>query len=261
VGGDRIEYYLDTTAPAASLIEAKMLFNSTISQTNKNARFFTLDIKDFFLQTNMENCEYMKIHSKYFCKELREKYNIDSLIANDGYVYCKIKKGMYGLKQATRLAYDDLVTHFSKYGYSPDPITKNMWSHNERKTKFCLYVDDFSVQCFSEEDKQLLINVLKEKCDITIDHEGKNFCGLQLDWNYSAQYVDISMPKFALNTLTKLKYKRDRKHQYAPHEWTVPIYEKNDNLPNLKIHQSYYKNVILYMYNKVAVYFYIMPER
>ena len=93
VGGDRLEYFNATAAPAASLIESKLLFNSTISQSSKNARFLTLDIKDFFLQTDMENCEYMKIHAKYFCTELRNKYNIDALISNDGYVYCKIKKG------------------------------------------------------------------------------------------------------------------------------------------------------------------------
>ena len=48
VGGDRLEYYLDTTAPAASLLEAKLLINSTISQSHQGAKFFTLDIKDFF---------------------------------------------------------------------------------------------------------------------------------------------------------------------------------------------------------------------
>ena len=50
----------------------------------------TLDIKDFFLQTIMERAEYMRIHSKYFLSDIREKYNIDDLIADDGYVYCKI---------------------------------------------------------------------------------------------------------------------------------------------------------------------------
>ena len=113
------------------------------------------------------------------------------------------------------------------FGYSPDPITKKIGSHDKQRTKFCLCVDDFGVQCFTEDDKQHLINALQNKYEITIDHEGRNFCGLTLDWNYTVKYVDISMPKFSINTLNKLNYKKDRKHQYAPHEWSVPINGKS----------------------------------
>ena len=48
IGGDKLEYFGDTTSPAASLLETKLLINSTISDSNKGARFMTLDIKDFF---------------------------------------------------------------------------------------------------------------------------------------------------------------------------------------------------------------------
>ena len=41
--------------------------------------------------------------------DIRLKCNIDKIIASDGYVYYKIKGGIYGLKQATRLAYMALV--------------------------------------------------------------------------------------------------------------------------------------------------------
>ena len=58
----------------------------------------TLDIKEFFLQTVMDRPEYMKIHSRYFLEDITKKYNINSIIHSDGYVYCKIKRGMYGLK-------------------------------------------------------------------------------------------------------------------------------------------------------------------
>ena len=85
---------------------------------------------------------------------------------------------MYGLKQAARLAYDDLVLHLKQYGYSPDPITKIIWKHDQRKTKFCLCVDDFGVQYFSEADKNHVVNALQDKYEVTIDVTGKNLCGL-----------------------------------------------------------------------------------
>ena len=132
VGGDRLQYPDDTASPAATLLETKLLLNSTISQNAKGARFMTLDIKDFFLQTIMERSEYMKIHAKYFLKDIRDKYNITNKIHSDGYVYCMIKRGMYGLKQAARLAYDNLKLHLGKHVYYPDKVATNIWSHQER---------------------------------------------------------------------------------------------------------------------------------
>ena len=161
----------------------------------------TLDIKDFFLQSKMKQPQYMKIHSKYFSDEFKLLYNINEIIAPDGFVYCKIVKGMYGLKQTARLAYDELVMHLKKYGYTPDKHASNIWTHDKRKTKFYLCVDDFGEQYISDDDAQHLINALKQKYTITIDKSGKHFVGLDLNWNYSHGWVDISMPTFVRNAL------------------------------------------------------------
>ena len=227
VGGDRLQYPDDTASPAATLLETTLLLNSTISQSAQGARFMTLDIKDFFLQTVMERPEYMKIHSKYFLQDIREKYNINNIIHTDGYVYCNIKRGMYGLKQAARLAYDSLKKYLASHGYYPDKIATNIWSHTTRKTKFCLCVDDFGVQYFSKEDADHLIAALQEKYIVTTDFTGKNFCGLDIVWNYTHGYVDISMNNFVEKTLKKLQHKPATRKQHAPHQWTTPIYGHN----------------------------------
>ena len=48
LGGDKLEYIYDTAAPAANLLETKILLNSVISDSHKGAKFMTIDIKDFF---------------------------------------------------------------------------------------------------------------------------------------------------------------------------------------------------------------------
>ena len=48
VGGDKLDYPFDATAPASGLLESKLIINSTISQQKKNARFISSDLKDFF---------------------------------------------------------------------------------------------------------------------------------------------------------------------------------------------------------------------
>ena len=117
----------------------------------------------------------------YFSNNLRTPYNLQDKIGNDQYVYCRSKKGMYWLKQAARLAFDDLVKHLSKYGYHPDLICQNIWLHKSRKTKFCLCVDNFGVKVFNQNDKAHLIDALKAKYEIIVDASGEKKCGLTLD--------------------------------------------------------------------------------
>ena len=86
LGGDKLECSYDTTSPEASLLETKLLINSVLSDAHKGAFMITIDLKDFFLQTVMEDLEYMRIHNRYFSRDIRKQYNIDAIVANDGYV-------------------------------------------------------------------------------------------------------------------------------------------------------------------------------
>ena len=133
---------------------------------------------------------------------------------------------MHGLKQASRLAHDKLVQHLSSYGYQPDPIHPNFWTHKTRKTKFCLCVDDFGVKYYSEADAQHLIQALKAAYKISIDTSGNNYCGLTLHWEYEKGYVDVSMEKFVPTTLKKLQHQAPSRPQHSPHAWIKPTYSK-----------------------------------
>ena len=48
IGGDCLVYNDETASPAASLLETKIMVNSTISNAKKGAWFMGIDIKDFF---------------------------------------------------------------------------------------------------------------------------------------------------------------------------------------------------------------------
>ena len=238
IGGDRLDYAEETASPAASLIETKLLINSVISDAKNGARFLTLDLKDHFLQTIMKEPEYMRIHSKYLTKEIKNQYKTNNYVWKDGFIYCKIKRGMYGLKQAARLAYDLIKQRLKPYGYTPDPISPNIWKHESKPTVFCLCVDDFGVKYYSKADADHLLNALKQY-KTTIDWTGSNYCGLRLQWNYDDGWVDISMPDYVSKTLLKLNHPKPKKPVNAPHEWNKPAYGKTpqiapvDNTPKL----------------------------
>ena len=112
-----LDYFGDVSFPDASLIETKILINSIISDSKNGSRFSTLDIKDQFLQSVLHESEYMRTPSRHFFKDIRTKYNIDDLIASDGYPYCKIIQGIHGLNQVVRLVNDKLKEHLAPFCY------------------------------------------------------------------------------------------------------------------------------------------------
>lgn len=179
----------------------------------------------------MLNPEYMRILWKYIPEDIRIRYGLHEKLADDGYIYVKIKKGMYGLKQAAVLAFDNLVHNLSKHGYTPCPNTLGIWRHTTRKTKFCLCVDDFGVKYYSKADAQHLLDSLSEKYTHTVDWQGQNFCGLRLEWNYVKNYVDVWMPNYIKEVLHRFKHPSPPSPQYSPHEHTPIQYgNKNDNM-------------------------------
>ena len=231
VGGDKLPYTDDAAAPAANLLETKLLINSTISQPS--ARFMSIDISNFFLSSTMPQPEFMKIHRDDIPTDILTKYNATSMMDKTNYIYFQINKGMYGLKQAAILAYKQLKQNLAQHGYHPIPHSVGMWKHKTRKTLFCLCVDDFGIQYHTQADADHLIHALQQYYKITIDWDGRNYCGLQLNWNYTDRYVDISMPGYIDTLLDRLKHNRPNRPVDAPHKWRKPTYGKSTqyNIP------------------------------
>ena len=82
-----------------------------------------------FLNTPMTSPEYMKVHKKYFPTDIIQRYNLNALVHTNDYVYIKIVKGLYGLKQAAILAYDNLSELLKKADYYPIINSFGMWRH------------------------------------------------------------------------------------------------------------------------------------
>ena len=216
VGGDRLSYFDDAGAPAATMLETKILINSVISGAKDGARFMSVDLKDFFLATPMAKAEYMKISIKNFPPDIIDFYNLQDKISKDGYIYIRIKKGMYGLKQAAVLAYNNLVSNLEKHEYYPIPHTVGMWKHRTRNITFCLCVDDFGVKYYDKNDAHHLIQSLNQSYITAVDWEGRNFCGLNLDWHYKDGFVDISMDNYVQKVLTKFQHPTPHIKQRSP---------------------------------------------
>ena len=225
VGGDKLDAYQDVRSPAVDLTDMKIHLNSTISDAKNGARYCTGDLKDFFLVSDMPVYQYMRVHRKYITPEIMEEYGLTAAFFDSkGYIYIEIRKGMYGLKEAAILAYDQLKAHLSKYGYAPVRFTPGLWTHNVRPTTFTLAVVDFGIKYFCKEDADHLFDALADKYALTKDWTGSNYLGITLHWNYEEGWVDTSMPEYVPKNLKKLGHQPPARPQHAPHQWTKPVY-------------------------------------
>jgi len=213
-GGNLISYEGTTSTPTAAITTIKAHWNSVIS--TKGAKYATLDIKDFYLNSKLKDYEYMKMHISLFPDEFINLYNLKHLIDKDGFIHMEIRGGMYGLPQAGRLAHDELVTHLAPHGYSPVRFTPGLWKHNKRKTTFTLVVDDFGIKHLELDDVLHLKAALETKYTVTVDYSGSLYIGVSLDWNYIDRNVTCSMPGYIPKLLNKLKHIAPSTPQFSP---------------------------------------------
>ena len=228
VGGDKIEYPYEVRTKTADLTTSKIIINSTIS--TPGARFMGIDIKDFYLNNPMGRYEYMRIPISQIPQKIIDLYNLTPLIHN-GAVYVEIRKGMYGLPQAGRIANDKLVPILEQAGYTQSEHIPGLFKHDTRPVAFCLVVDDFGVKYVGKEHAEHLANTLQDAgYKITMDWEGKQFCGMTLNWDYENGTVDLSMPGYVDKALQRFEHPVPSKPEDSPHEWTKPNYGAKQQL-------------------------------
>ena len=101
VGGNLFNVPGDLSTRTAELTTSKILWNSVLS--TKDARYAFIDIKNMYLQTLLKVYEYMQIPRKLVTQAFIDEYGLESKIHNE-YLYCEIRKGIYGLPQAGKPA-------------------------------------------------------------------------------------------------------------------------------------------------------------
>jgi hypothetical protein len=200
-GDDRINYPEDVGKPTADMTLVKIFFNSVIS--TKGARCIMLDVKDFYLNTPMKRFEYMRIKITDIPDKIIAHYKLHEIVTEDGYIYCEIRKGMYGLPQAGIIAQEFLQKRLAEVGYHQSKIVPGLWTHTTQNICFTLVVDNFAIKYTRKEDAQHFINELEKYYTISIDWDAKKYIGLMIDWDYVKRTVYSHMPGYLAKALQR----------------------------------------------------------
>ena len=104
-----------------------------------------IDIRKFYLNTTLDRYEYMLVKRNIIPEKIIQEYKLQNMSNDRDMILIEIQKGMYGLPQADRIAYDKLVTHLATGGYLPTAHTPGLFKYNTLLNLFCLVVDNFGI--------------------------------------------------------------------------------------------------------------------
>jgi hypothetical protein len=155
-------------------------------------------------------------------------------------MYLKIRKGMYGLKQAGLVANQLLQKRLAPYGYYPARHTPGLWLHKTRPIAFTLVVNDFAVKCVGKDNAHHLHNALLHPYEITTDWGGTVYSDMTLKWDYQKRTCDIYMPGYIKNVCSNTTHQNihNTHHPSMSHPSMSPKYS---TAPGMR-HHSYPPN-------------------
>ena len=143
ISGNRICYPGNTGTKTGSLELVKLILNRVLS--TKNAHFACFDISNFYLGTPLDRPKYVHIKLSDIPSKAVDEYNLPTY-EHAGWIYFEITKGVYGLKQAGKLANDPLDKCLGEHGYFQCATTPGLWRHRWHPVVFVLIVDNFGIQ-------------------------------------------------------------------------------------------------------------------
>eukprot|EP00957_Ditylum_brightwellii_P056791 4304293-Ditylum_brightwellii.AAC.1 len=149
----------------------------------------------------MERKEYMRMPAHLIPHEFLNEYDLHNKI-HIGYIYMEIRKGMYGLPQAGKIANTLLKQCLANHGYCEVKHTPGLWKHDARPVTFTL-----------------------------IDWTGLHYCSISLDWDYSKRILDINMHKYIAEQIIEYAHPKPKKPQHSPFKAPLPTFGKDSQKP------------------------------
>ena len=218
-GGNVTDYSGLRASWTADMQTVKLLLNATVSE---GANLCTLDIKDFYLGSDLEHDEYMWLTRAQVPPDLVERYGSRIIWSGDK-TLVRIKKGLYGLPQAGRLAHDKLTKLLAKHGYSTTN-TPCLFQHATNGISFTLVVDDFLIKWQDRKTLEHLFSAIREEYKFDVDEEATKYIGMTLAYDKVKRTITLSMPGYVAAALRRFNVVPAPKPTHSPAKFDPILY-------------------------------------
>ena len=155
----------------------KILINVVVSE---GADFCTADIGNFYLGSTLERLEYMWLSRAQVPDDIQEQFK-DRICWIGDKTMVRITKGLYGLPQAGRIAFEKLSRLLRKHDYSVCRNTPCLFKHASNGIVFTLVVDDFAIKYSSKTSIEHLFASIRKEYRLEVDLSGSKYIGMSID--------------------------------------------------------------------------------
>ena len=221
-GGDKLEYEGETAVNSADYTTIKCHWNSVLS--SPGYKYATMDAGNMYLETDLPRSRYVHFKLKQIPISIQQRYSLQDYVDRQGYVYARIDKAWYGLKESGKLAGDDIRAHLAEYGYHESKYTAGLFKHESRPISFTLVVDDFGVKYKKLSDFEHLRDCLSLRYKMKVDMDAKQYVGIDLEWDYNKRTLLCSMNEYVDTALKEFEHAIPKQHYCAPSKSTRPDY-------------------------------------
>ena len=225
-GGDGSDYTGDRSSWTADMQTIKILFNAIVSE---NADYCTADIGDFYLGSTLERDEYMWLSRAQVPDDIQERYGEKIIWVGDK-TMVRITKGIYGLPQAGRLAFEKLSRLLKRHDYTACPNSPCLFKHATNGVAFTLVVDDFAIKYPDKAAVEHLFTAIREEYRLEVDWAGSKYIGMSVDYNKKARWLDIWMPGYVSAALKRFGVPHPSKPTHGPMHFNPITYGKQQQL-------------------------------
>jgi hypothetical protein len=184
--------FTDTFAPTVQLSLARYLL-ALIAHNGLYAQL--VDIKAAFVNADLPDDidVYMKIP-----KEVRQRRKETVNDIPDDHDYFRLRKALYGMKQASREWYKTLSGKLLSYGYTRARCDSCLFTlfNDHDNSWLMVYVDDMLVAGSSQEAIDYLVTSLRKDFELTVSPLTR-FLGMDINYNRDQRTMTIDQERYA----------------------------------------------------------------
>lgn len=216
--------FTETFAPVAKLATVRALLAVADIQDWVVCQ---MDVSNAFLNGDLDEVVYMKMPPGYVglgsrisaINALERGNNISSLV-------CRLKKALYGLRQASRQWFAKLSLTLKMMQYDQSKADYSLFSYTQGTniTVVLVYVDDILISGNSSDDMAELKRVLSQSFHMKDLGAPRYFLGLEIDRSNSGFFVSQRkytldlLKEFGMSNVTPLKLPMDAHLKLTPHK-------------------------------------------
>ena len=153
----------------------------------------------------------------------------------DVFVYVEIMGELYGLKQAGKIANENLIEYLKEFGYYPYRKILGLWLHKTIKISFTLVVDDLGVKYIDKADADHIFSSIEAKYPLKIDWESNTYLEINFEWHYDEGYFILSMKGYIEKAMKEYIRRKPEKPVHSPSKYTRPTYGQKVQYSNVDI--------------------------